>query len=73
MPNRGTAQALNFALPEGRYVQPQVQQPVEQEAPVQALPSDIGNDSFAQVEGLTDKYYNLKGQIESFALGAQKK
>lgn len=72
MPDRGQSQALNFALPDNRYIQtaPPVAPPQQEAA--SPLPQ-MGNDQFAYVEGLTDKFYNLKGQVEKYAIEAQKK
>lgn len=73
MPDRGTSQALNFALPENRYIQTQAAPVAAPQEAVNPLPSQMGNDSFAYVEGITDKFYNLKGQVEKYALDMSKK
>jgi hypothetical protein len=69
-------QGLDYLLPDNRYLQPQ-QQPVDQAAAQQqqgGQPFAIDPaQELANVEGMTDKYYNLKGQVEAFALDAQKK
>jgi hypothetical protein len=61
-----------YLLPQNRFIQPGAQaQPVVPGQSNFNLPeAQVGGLAF--VEGLTDKYYDLRGQIENYALSMQK-
>lgn len=72
--NRAQTGGLDYLLPQNRYVgqQPGAPPVADEQATFFDLPKNEAG-GFDEVEGLTDKFYDLRGQIESFALDMQKK
>lgn len=74
MAPRSQVLGQTFALPEDRYLQdaPAAQPVVPGKSAFFPLPENQAG-GLAYVEGITDRYYDLRGQIESYALDMQKK
>src|SRR5690606_30736161 len=73
MPERAITGGLTYALPDNRYIAPSapVQAPEQGATPFFSIPKV--DDDLDYVEGLTDRFYNLRGKVEAYATDMWKK
>lgn len=67
MPERAATGGLTYALPDNRYIAPSaaLEAPEQGATPFFSIPK-VGDD-LDYVEGLTDRFYNLRGKVEAYA------